>query len=100
MSYWRNIGIYLAYEDDFQTRAVRVDLRTGRSGEELVAAASTLDVHDGRERLVGSDYLGEIREYDPATQEPIASLPGTRGGAWNLGFSDDEGGSSPPDSTG
>ena len=89
VTYWRRIGIWLAYEDDFQTLAVRVDLRTGRAGEELTAAASTLDVDGGRERLVGSDYLGEIREYDPVTQKPIATLPGSRGAVWNLRFSDD-----------
>jgi hypothetical protein len=89
VGYYRPGGSWLAYEDETNRRGTFVALAPVEHGEEMLVSSSTYEDGSGNERLVGSDHTGEIREYDPDTLEPMATLPGSRGFVWNLRFSDD-----------
>jgi DNA-binding SARP family transcriptional activator/WD40 repeat protein len=89
VNYYGEGGSWLAHEDEFSNTGVVVDLESRTVGEELHVATSAVSGRDGLGRLVGSDYRGEIREYDPDTREPVATIPGARGFVTGLAFSSD-----------
>jgi DNA-binding SARP family transcriptional activator len=81
-------GAHLTNERHKNFVGSRFDVSTGRHGEEVELAYST--VYDGdRRRLVGTDFLGNIRELDAESERPLAALPGSRGAIWNMAFSAD-----------
>ena len=87
VNYYRDEGSWLAWEDELLDRkGALFDLSSGGPGREVLIQKSALG--DGG-RLVGADYVGEIQEYDLATLQPVATLPGSRGAVQWMTFSAD-----------
>lgn len=87
INYWAG-GNHLAWADEAGSRGLFIDPATGERGVAGAMANSGV-MRDGSRRVVGTNYKGQLFEYDPDTMELVATLPGSTGGIDSIQFSGD-----------
>ena len=89
VNFYAGGGSWLTWEDELGNRGAVVDVDGGTPSRDANILFGARNDRNGHDRVVGSDYVGEIREYDPDSMKPIATLPGAKGAVRGLRFSDD-----------
>lgn len=85
VSYWQDRGSWMTGDPELSMRGSLVDLGDGSRVDLTLEAGA----YSRGGRLVGGDARGNLWEFDSATGEATAFLPGSRGRLVGLQFSDD-----------
>ena len=82
-------GDHLSWDNGTQAWLALVDSNSGEVLREVDSV--TVSAVGPQGEVVGSDYWGDISEFDPVAMDQVARLAGARGATETLGFSDERG---------